>query len=167
MRIAIICFGNIARSQILAAYLEHYAARLDLSKLIEIRSCGTVEQLGCFGNEAARLHEVQERLRERGLNCMLERTLWADDVANWVASCDLILIADEARRCDVVGRLGEAVSARAALFYEFIDEGTKDFTDTFDFATGEQDAERFDRCFDELERIAVRTLEKLRKMVET
>jgi len=40
------------------------------------------------------------------------------------------------------------------LFYEFIGEGSKDFVDTYDSAKGAQDAGRFEKCFDELERIA-------------
>jgi hypothetical protein len=47
------------------------------------------------------------------------------------------------------------------LFYEYIGEGARDFTDTYDAKKGAQDPVRFARCFDELERIARAVVEKV------
>lgn len=71
-------------------------------------------------------------------------------------------MADGARRQEILARLGVRIqSSKVVRFYEFIGEGAKDFVDTYDAAKGAQDPERFAHCFDELERIARVTIERL------
>ena len=160
MQLFIICHGNIARSQILAAYLEQ-ALHTRTSDNFEIFSCATTESLGTFENETGLLHQVQEQLQKRGFSNILHRTLWNAETAKRVCASDVILVADKARLKEVLTRLGSEIREKTFLFYEFIGEGQRDFVDTYDPDTGKQHSSRFDTCFDELERIADRAADKL------
>jgi len=154
-----VCHENIARSQVLHHYLEHYARAHDLG--LDVFSCGTGLE-DTYIDVPARLSEVQTRLDERGLDATVERTWWSDASAERLQQCDVVLVAEEARRQDVLSRLGDHVDHKAVmLFYEFIGEGPTDFVDTYDPDRGAQDPGRFDRCFDELERIAELTVQKI------
>ncbi len=152
LRIGVVCHENIARSQILHHYIEHYARARGLQ--LDVFSCGTGPEQ-TYIDVPARLSEVQDHLSARGLDVRVERTWWSDAASGRLQECDVILVAEEARRRDVLERLEGTVDPQAVmLFYEFIGEGPKDFVDTYDPDRGAQDPERFGRCFDELERIA-------------
>jgi protein-tyrosine phosphatase len=149
-RIATICHGNIARSQVLEHYLRQALAGLGVE--VDLFSCGTAPA-EAYPDAAGLLRDVHEQLERRGLDVTVERTPWDAGVAEAVRVCDLVLAADAARRGDVLERTGME-SARVQLFYEYIGEGSVDFVDTFDHARGRQDPARYARSFDELERIA-------------
>ena len=160
-RIGLVCHGNIARSQI----LHHYLQRALEERGIETRifSCGTAPE-EAYPNARELLTEVEQGLRDRGMEVTAERTPWTAKTAKSLERCDLVLTADNYRKIDVLQRTA-AVPGKVRLFYEFIGEGKKDFTDTFDPVEGRQDHSRFERCFDELERIAGRTAARIADLI--
>ena len=149
-QVMLICHGNIARSQVLEHYLRQRLAQLDVDAALF--SCGTAPA-EAYAHADALLRDVQEQLDQRGVDAVVERTPWSAQVAETVSQSDVVLVADEARRQDVLTRTGME-SSRVFLFYEYIGEGSVDFVDTFDHAKGRQDPARYARCFDELARIA-------------
>ncbi|MEZ4754921.1 MAG: hypothetical protein R3A13_11560 [Bdellovibrionota bacterium] len=161
MKISVVCHENIARSQVLGHYLEHFLKENKLDSIITVFSCGTTLKPNQYGNENERLKQVAERLKELGLDVQINRNCWNDETAKELKTSDLILAADSERRSDIVTRLGSEVENKTFLFYEFIEEGSKDFTDTYDSAKGAQDPERFDKSFAELKRIAEVLIEKI------
>ncbi|MCF7688535.1 MAG: hypothetical protein K9M98_02060 [Cephaloticoccus sp.] len=160
MKLSFVCHGNIARSQILHSYVAHHAAKASLE--LDLFSCGTAARE--FYPEADRLlSDVESELHQRGLQVSLKRAVMDEPALQHLLRSDFILVADEKRRQEVLVRLGaSAQTQRVNLFYQFIGEGRKDFVDTYDADEGAQDQERFARCFDELERIAILTVEKIR-----
>ena len=158
LRIAVICHGNIARSQTLHHYLTRELAQLQIPA--DIFSCGTATSQS-YSQDKELLAEVQQNLTARGLDVIVERTCWSDQATQRVADSDIVLVADRNRRAEVLKRTGMPPE-RVHLFYEFIDEGPKDFTDTFDRKTGKQDPTRFAQCFDELQRIAELTADRIK-----
>lgn len=165
MRVSIVCHGNIARSQILHHYLAEYSnsASLDL----DLFSCGTAP-LNAFPDVDVLLDEVQTELRRRGLHVAVKRTVLDTKAIERLVHSDLILVADTKRRNELLGKLKNRVPEQnVMLFYEFICEGDKDFVDTYNTNEGTQDPERFAACFDELERIAKLTVERIQRNPHT
>lgn len=156
-RIALVCHGNIARSQILHHYLVDALRRRSMG--VEVFSCGAASDQA-YPNAPQLLAEVEDELHRRGLTVKVERTPWSEAAAEQLCGCDWVLTADRMRRADILTRTGLDPS-RVQLFYAFIGEGAKDFTDTYDIALGRQDTERFARCFDELQRIAKQIADRL------
>ena len=155
MKISVICHGNIARSQILHHYLERYAQ--DAGTDVDVFSCGTASA-ETYPNAQQLLLEVQNMLRLRGLDVVARRNVLNNEALSRLSESDLVLVADEERRREVLSRMEEfsreTHTGKVYLFYEYIGEGSKNFTDTYDPSLGAQDPARFNRCFDELERIA-------------
>lgn len=160
MKISIVCHGNIARSQILHHYLAHYAKRAAWP--LQLYSCGTAPW-DAYQETERLLAEVRTELERRGIETRVERnTLDETDAEPQLADSDVILAADEDRRRELVERLGDQVAPeKIKLFYDYIDEGARDFVDTYDAKQGAQDPERFTKCFDELERIARLIIDRL------
>jgi protein-tyrosine-phosphatase len=163
MKVSTVCHGNIARSQILHHYLADYAGTRSLD--LELFSCGTAP-VDAYPEVDRLLEEVRSELRRRGLSGLVKRDILDEEALQDLASSDLILAADSDRKQEILARLGDqADTTKVMLFYEFIGEGKRDFTDTYDTEKGAQDPERFSRCFDELERIAEAAIEQIDKRI--
>lgn len=159
MKFSLVCHGNIARSQILNHYLAEHALRASLK--IELFSCGTAPR-EAYPEAERLLIEVRNELKRRGLKTHVERTTLDDEAKHHLANSDLILAADENRRRELITRLGDLIAPeKVMLFYEYMGEGSHDFVDTYDAQKGAQDPVRFAKCFDELERIARRIVERI------
>lgn len=160
MKISVVCHGNVARSQVLHHYLRAYADEASLS--LDLFSCGTAP-LDAYPDIERMLAEVQDELSRRGLEATVKRNILDDEARQHLVASDVILIADSDRKQEVIALLGEEIEAeKVLLFYEFIDEGQRDFTDTYDADRGAQDPELFAKCFDELERIAKQAVAKIK-----
>ena len=172
VKIAVICHGNIARSQILKTYLTSLLQKSGLAD-VSVLSAGTAPS-DAYPHAARLLQEVETNLTNRGFPAHLRRTVWSKAVEDDVATSDLILVADEDRKNEVrermqcrvkdAGRIGDA--GRVFTFYEYIGEGSKSFSDTYDPETNRQDPDRFSSAFDELYRIAVAVAQKLSQKTE-
>ncbi|MEZ5277167.1 MAG: hypothetical protein R3F07_12370 [Opitutaceae bacterium] len=159
MKICLLCHGNIARSQILHHFLADHARKASLS--LDLFSCGSAP-VDAYPHAGRLLEEVKRELRRRGLNGTVERHVLDAETLQHLVDSDLILAADRERRQDLLSRFGDRIPAgKVMLFYEFIGEGRHDFTDTYDPETGAQDPERFAGCFDELERIAEKVIDRI------
>jgi protein-tyrosine-phosphatase len=161
MKISVICHGNIARSQILHHYLDCYADKASLS--IDLFSCGTAP-LDAYPDADDLLAAVRSELRRRGVSGSVKRNPLDEEAQQHLLDSDIVLVADADRKQEVLSLLAGRIQAhRVMLFYEFIEEGPKDFVDTYDADRGAQDPARFARCFDELERIAKLTVERIQR----
>ena len=159
MKISVVCHGNIARSQILHHYLAEYAKRADLP--LELFSCGTAPR-EAYPDANRLLSEVRDELKRRGVKTHVERNPFDDAAKQRLIDSDIILVADANRRRELLTRLGDQVAPnKIMLFYEYIGEGPNDFVDTYDAKKGAQDPERFAKCFDELERIAIHIIDRI------
>ena len=69
---------------------------------------------------------------------------------------------EDDRKKDILERVGNKIPIYK--FYEFVGEKDKDFEDTYDYEKRCQDPVRFEKCFDELERIARKSLNKIKVM---
>jgi protein-tyrosine-phosphatase len=150
LKVSIICCGNIARSQALHHYLEREINNLGLK--VDLFSCGTAPRQA-YPDELKLCAEVQKELSDRGLKVHIRRTVWSAEAAEKIKASEIILAADTDRKRDILQRTGIDAD-RVHLFYEYADEGCKDFTDTFDEQLNKQDPELFGQCFSELERLA-------------
>ena len=162
LRLSLVCHGNIGRSQILHHYLRKALSERGIP--VELFSCGTAPQ-EAYPNDRPLLAEVQKELNRRAVPAVVERTVWGPQAEKIIGTSDVVLVADEARRLEVLQRTDISPS-NVYLFYEFIGEEKKDFVDTFDPEKGRQDGERFMKCFDELQRIAERAAERIRSCAE-
>lgn len=159
MKIVLACHGNIARSQILHHYLVQYAAEAGLA--LEVFSCGTAPK-EAYPHAAVLLAQVQRELDRRRVNGHVLRHPLDQAALNQLEEADHVLAADRAVQADILRALEPAMGhEKVCLFYEFIGEGGKDFTDTYDPETSAQNPTRFSACFDELARIAGRIVERL------
>jgi protein-tyrosine-phosphatase len=150
--VGVVCYANILRSQVLAAYLRVYAARFDCQyRVIDAGVCSVPSR--DIPRPDVELERVEGRLRRRGLAVRLVQSTWSDDVAYQLSDCVLILAADGQVRRALASRLP---SPQPALygFYEFIGEGDRDYQDTYDYERQLQRPLDFERSFDELKRIA-------------
>jgi protein-tyrosine-phosphatase len=147
-QVALVCHGNIARSQVLHHFLE-----LHNPGDVTFFSCGTASE-NAYADVERLLEDVSNALQKRGVTPNVERRHWDEMVCMDLCGADVILAADASVRSDLRDRLPIAPE-KVQLFYEFAGEGEKDFVDTYDHEKGMQDAGRFDACFTELERIAL------------
>ncbi len=158
-KIGVVCYGNIARSQILGIYLDRLLKEEGLN--IEVYSVGTAPY-EAYPDTPIRIKEVEEKLKERGINVKPKRNYWNEKARKKLEISDIILVADEDRKKDIPERLGDKIPIYK--FYEFIGEQDKDFEDTYDYEKRCQDPVKFERCFDELERIARKAADKIKQM---
>ena len=159
-KISVICHGNIARSQILAANLREYLDRIG-GQSIRVFSAGTAS-LESYPDTSELLAQVEAGLKSHGLDVHLQRTPWSLSVENEVQDSDLVLAADSQRKREVLSRLKNRIDAgKVFTFYEFAGEGEKSFIDTYDHKRGAQDPERFREAFKELKRLACLICQKL------
>jgi len=159
-QISVVCYGNIARSQILGIYLNEFLKIAGFND-IEVYSAGTAPY-ETYPETPRLIKEVEDKLREIGINAKPERTPWSDEVRKKLELSDIILVADEERKKEVIERLDDNIPKYSIYtFYEFIDEGEKDFEDTYDYEKRCQDPLKFERSFNELGRIARKIVVKL------
>lgn len=158
-QVGVVCYGNIVRSQILGKYLSIFLRDIG----IEVYSIGTAPY-GVYPDTPIRIKEVEERLRKRGINVQVKRNHWTEEGERKLRLSDIILVADGGRKRDILERLGLEVATKLYKFYEFISEEDKDFEDTYDYEERCQDHIKFDRCFDELERVARKAAAKIKQM---
>jgi protein-tyrosine-phosphatase len=156
-RMGIVCHGNIARSQVLHHYLDREVRARNLP--VTLTSCGTAER-DAYDSVEELLADVGDALRKRGVEPRVERTWWSEEARKQLLGADWILAADEDRKQDLLDRLDDR-QGEVSLFYAFIGEGEVDFVDTYDHDQGFQNEDRFEACFSELERIAVKVAERL------
>ena len=108
---------------------------------------------------------MEEKLKERGVNVKPRRNHWTEESRRELELSDIVLVADEDRKKDVIDRTGDKIPRdRIYTFYRFIGEGEKGFEDTYDYEKRRQDPVKFSKIFDELERIAKKAAEKIKHM---
>lgn len=150
--VGVVCYGNILRSQVLAAYLR--AGMTAYPCEYQVYDAGISDQPQVDFPEVKRtLQEVEEKLQARGLVVRLRQTTWNGEVIRSLMRCNLILAAD----AEVVRFLHHRLPAThppTYHFYELLDEGKRDFQDTYDYQQHRQKPQAFEASFDELERIA-------------
>ena len=162
-QVGVVCYGNIARSQILGIYLRECLARAGLSG-IRVYSVGTAPY-EAYPNTPALIREVKEKLKERGLNANPKRNHWTGEAKEQLELSDIILVADEDRKKEVIGRIGDKIPrGRIYTFYQFIGEGEKGFEDSYDYKNKRQEPVKFGKIFDELKRIAEKATDKIKSM---
>lgn len=164
MKIGLVCHGNIARSQILHHYLVQYAQAAGWK--LEVFSCGTASK-EAYPEATQLLAQVQRELARRGVEGRVIRHVLDQNAIEQLKTANYILAADRAIRDDLWSVLKRAEDRdKVQLFYEFIGEGTRDFVDTYDPQIQGQDPARFAACFDELERIAGRMVERAKNRAD-
>ncbi len=162
-QVGVVCYGNIARSQILGIYLDKSLKDIGISG-IRVYSVGTAPY-EAFPNTPVLIKEVEEKLKERGVNFKPRRNHWTEESRRKLELSDIVLVADENRKRDVIDRIGDKIPRdRIYTFYQFIGEGEKGFEDSYDYEKRRQDPVKFGKIFDELERIAKKAAEKIRLM---
>lgn len=153
-KLALICYGNILRSQVLEQFLRYYSK--DYLEFFSAGVAGSDE----FPDEKELLDGIGCELDKRCIPHRLCRNTWNENTAKELLSCPIILCADSSVRDTVSKRLeGSCYQDNLSTFYEYIGEGEKDFEDTYDYEKKRQDPVRFAKAFDEIERIAKKILE--------
>ncbi len=156
---ALICYGNILRSQVLEQYLRHYSKQINTK--IKFYSAGIAKQEE-FPNTKELLKEVHQELQEREILSSLKRNPWSKEVEQSLVTADIILVADNEIKRKVLDRMNSRITKeKVHTFYEIISEGEIDFQDTYDYIKKKQDPKRFKDAFDELDRIALKMLRSL------
>ncbi|MCK5758763.1 MAG: hypothetical protein KAH14_06690 [Clostridiales bacterium] len=156
----LICYGNILRSQVLEQYLQHYAKLWDIQ--LTFYSAG-IARRDEFPNTGDLLVEVHHELQKREIACSLQRNAWSNEVENKIISADIVLCADTSVKKKVLERMTNRISVKKVFtFYNKIGEGEIDFQDTYDYENKRQDPIRFRDAFDEIDRIAQKTLVKFK-----
>lgn len=162
-QIGLVCYGNIARSQVLGIYLIKFLNEAGINT-IRVYSVGTAPY-ETYPTTPQLIKEVEEKLKERGVNIKPRRNHWTEESKKQLEFSDIILVADENRKKDVIDRLGDRIPRNNIYtFYQFIGEGEKDFEDSYDYEKGRQDPVKFSKIFDELERIAKKAADKIKQM---
>jgi protein-tyrosine-phosphatase len=167
--VEVVCHGNIARSQVFAHFLDANA-RASLLPL-QVRSCGVASE-DDYIEWPELVAETERRLRlvtPPGVAAPeLTRDWWSTDVEQRLRQCTLVLAADTQVHQEVLGRLGP-FSPPVCLFYQICGEGEKDFVDTYDHESreGGQNPERYDQCFVELERMAIKSVSRVEAALAT
>ena len=150
-QIVLVCYGNIARSQVLGIYLKKFLKDEGLN--IRVYSVGTAPYEK-YPNTPELIKEVEEKLKERKVYVKPKRNCWSDDAEKELKKSEVILAADKERKMEVISRLKDFPKNSVYTFYEFINEGNKSFEDTYDYKKNRQNAVKFEKLFGELERIA-------------
>ena len=160
-QIGVVCYGNIARSQVLGIYLKKFLNEEGIRN-VRVYSVGTAPY-EAYPNTPELIKEVKEKLKERGVFVKPKRNCWSDAAEMELKKSDVILAADKERKNDVISRLRGFPQDFVYTFYEFISEGDKSFEDTYDYKKNAQNPVKFGKLFDELERIARKIVNKLKK----
>ena len=150
-QISLVCYGNIARSQVHGIYLKKFLKDKGLN--VKVYSVGTAPYEK-YPNTPELIKEVEEKLKERKIYAKPKRNCWSDDAERELKKSDVILTADKGRKMDVISRLKGFPQKSVYTFYGFVGEGDKSFEDTYDYSKNCQDPVKFEKLFDELERIA-------------
>lgn len=159
-RVSLVCFGNIARSQVLSVYVRKFLK--EEGKKIDVYSAGTAPY-SAYPNTPQLITEVEEKLADRGIKSKIKRNPWSKKKEMELRLSDLILVADEKIKKGLKAKLkGFIPKYGIHTFYGFIGEGEKDFEDTYDYKNNCQDPVKFGKLFDELERIAEKVVDKLK-----
>lgn len=162
-QIGVVCYGNIARSQVLGIYLKKFLNDEGINN-VRVYSVGTAPY-EAFPDTPVLIREVGEKLKERGVNSTPRRNSWTEESRKELGLSDIILVADEKRKKEVMGRLGYKITRDCVYtFYQFIGEGEKGFEDSYDYEKRRQDPVKFGKIFDELERIAKKAAERIKLM---
>ena len=152
----LICYGNILRSQVLEQYLRHYAKLWDVQ--ITFYSAG-IAKWDEFPNTGDLLVEVHHELQKREIVHSLQRNAWSNEVENRIISADIVLCADSSVKNKVLERMNDRISTEKVFtFYNKISEGEINFEDTYDYEKKRQYPVRFHNAFDEIDRIAQKSL---------
>lgn len=158
-QIGLVCYGNIARSQVLGIYLKEHLKEGGLN--IRVYSVGTAPYEK-YPNTPELLKEVEEKLKERKIYVKPKRNCWGKSAETKLKKSGIILAADKERKKEVISRLKKFSEDSVYTFYEFINEGDKGFEDTYDYKKNRQNPVKFERLFDELERIAIKIVDRLK-----
>ena len=128
--VAVVCHGNIARSQVFAHFLDARARACQVP--LAVSSCGVAEEAAYAGWEAL-LAETERRLVAATPPSrpapQLTRNYWTPQVAEQLRGAKVILAADASIKADLNAKLG-AAAPPILLFYELSKGVTKDFVDT-------------------------------------
>ncbi len=161
LKITIVCHGNIVRSQVLHRYLARVLESRDVQA--DLFSCG-IAPVEAYPNADTLLRDVQGTLNERGFAVALKRTAWNSEVAKRVEESDIVLVADNVIRSEILSRVDVAPD-KVFTFYEFIGEGKRDYVDTYNHDQGKQDTDRYHQAFDELGCIASIVADRITAMM--
>lgn len=159
-QIGLVCYGNIARSQVLGIYLKKILNEKGITN-VRIYSVGTAPY-GKYPNTPELIKEVEEKLKERKIYAKPKRNCWSGEAEIELKKSDVILAADKERKMEVISRLRNFPQESVYTFYGFINEGSKSFEDTYDYKKNCQDPVKFEKLFDELERIAKKIVDRLK-----
>lgn len=135
--------------------MKHLTKEMPL--VIEVYSAG-VAPVEFYPDADILIREVAEELKKRGIFLMPKRKVWDKKTEGKARNADLILVADEETKKTVIELIGNNRHKPVYTFYGFIGEGEKDFIDTYDRNAKRQDPVLFTRAFDELWRIALKSL---------
>jgi protein-tyrosine-phosphatase len=164
--LAVVCHGNIARSQVFSHCLDARARACQIP--LHVSSCGVAEE-GEYPHWPELIAETERRLAAAtppGLPPpRVTRDWWSEAVAARLLDATLILAADAAIRSELVAKLGPTAPP-VLLYHEFSGDGPLDFVDTYDPATGGQDPERYSRCFVTLEDMAAQAIADLERRLD-
>ena len=97
-QIGLVCYGNIARSQVLGIYLKKCFGEEGLN--IRVYSVGTA-QYKKFPNTPQLLKEVEGKLKERKIYIKPKRNCWSKSAETELKKSDIILAADKERKKEV------------------------------------------------------------------
>lgn len=157
--IAVVCYGNILRSQVLEQYLRYYAKKRKLN--VEFISAG-IAAPSEFPDKDVLLKEIEAELTKRAIPFNLCRNPWDIDTEVNLQAADIIACADNGTRDTMLQRMKDRLTPdKVMTFYSLISEGEKNFEDTYDYEKKRQDPIRFKNAFNELDRIAVKIIDKL------
>jgi protein-tyrosine-phosphatase len=153
----IVCYGNILRSQVLEQYLRHHSSALGIALTIHSAGVAGPEE---FPDRDKLFSDISKELSIRSIGHKLQRNPWDADVRKTLSDSTAIFCADKNVKATVLDRMdGKIDSKKVYTFYEAINEGEKDFEDTYDYENHRQDPIRFEKAFNELERISLKILE--------
>lgn len=159
-QVGVVCYGNIARSQVLGIYLNKSLKEIGIGN-IKVYSVGTAPYEACPDTPKL-IKEVEEKLRKRKIYVKPKRNCWSKRAETELKKSEVILAADKERKSEVISRLKDFPQDSVYTFYEFIGEGNKDIEDTYDYKRGCQDSVKFKGLFRELERIAGKIANRLK-----
>ena len=101
-QIGVVCYGNIVRSQILSLYLKKFLREAGLNN-IRVYSIGTAKY-EAYPDTPIRINEVKDKLKERGVNANPKRNYWTEDGKKKLKLSNIILVADDDRKKDILER---------------------------------------------------------------
>ena len=159
-QIGLVCYGNIARSQVLGIYLRKFLDEEGISN-VRVYSVGTAPYEK-YPNTQELIKEVEEKLKERKIYVKPKRNCWSIEAERELRKSEVILAANKKIKKEVMSRLKNKFPEKSIYtFYEFVGEGKKDFKDTYDYQKQRQDPVKFEILFDELEKIARKIINKI------